>query len=273
MPESAHVMSAVGGAMGTATGRRSASARGGSSGPGPRGGRGGSRPADLPPAGSHRVRTCAGCGRRVEGGRDVLVRLVFGPDGELAVDSGEGSFGRGTYVHPSVDCVRAAGARGVARRRPAVDRSGDGQGAAGGGSPLTIDGEPLSAASLAGAITSAYRRRLGGLAHAARRARAMAVGSDAACAAIGGGDAALVVVAHDAAAAADRSEVRAAIAAGRAVSWGSKRELGELVGGGREDGVAVVAILEPRIAAAMRDAVHVVDGLRGLVAAPGSTAS
>lgn len=204
----------------------------------------------------------------------MLVRLVFGPDGELAIDSGEGTFGRGTYVHPVPACVQGAGAKGVARRRPRpapvapdaprdVDAPKD--------EPttpvaLTIGGEPLSASSLRDAVAAAYRRRLGGLVHAARRARTLAVGSDAACAAIGAGDAALVIVANDAAAAADRSEVRAAIAAGRAVSWGSKSELGELVGGGREDGVAVVAILDRRIAAAMRDAVHVVDGLRGLVA-------
>lgn len=212
----------------------------------------------------------------------MLVRLVFGPDGELAIDSGEGTFGRGTYVHPVPECVRGAGAKGVARRRPkspapdaaavqAAPPAPAEHAATGGGEPttpvaLTIGGEPLSASSLRDAVAAAYRRRLGGLVHAARRARTIAVGSDAACAAIGAGDAALVIVANDAAAAADRSEVRAAIAAGRAVSWGSKSELGELVGGGREGGVAVVAILDRRIAAAMRDAVHVVDGLRGLVA-------
>lgn len=207
----------------------------------------------------HGTRTCSGCGQKVEGGRDVLVRLVFGPEGELAIDSGEGAFGRGVYVHPIASCVKVAGSRGLARRRP---RDGDME------EPLTIDGLPLSTESLRDAVTAAYQRRLGGLFGAARRTRTVVFGADAVCAALGSGEAALVLVAADAAAAADRTEVRAAIAAGRAASWGTKRELGELLGGGREDGVGVAAFLDGRIAAAVRDAVHVVDGLRP--EAPGS---
>jgi predicted RNA-binding protein YlxR (DUF448 family)/ribosomal protein L7Ae-like RNA K-turn-binding protein len=209
------------------------------------------------------VRTCAGCGRRVPDGRDVLVRVVFGPDGAIAVDSGEGSFGRGAYVHPSVDCVRVGGARGLARRRPrptagsttedAPPRPLEG---------LTIDGEPLTAESLRRSVVAAYQRRLAGLFAAARRARSVVHGADACCAAIASGESAVVVVAVDAAAAADRTEVRAAVAAGRAVAWGTKQELGELAGAGREDGLAVIAILDARIGLAARDAVHVMDTLR-----------
>lgn len=203
----------------------------------------------------HRTRTCAGCGQRVEDGRDVLVRIVFGPDGELAIDSGEGTFGRGAYVHPVLACVTRGGDKGVARR--ALRPEGDAP-----RMPLSIGGEPLSAASLRAAVADAYRRRLLGLVTAARRGRSIAIGADAACAALASGEAKLVVVATDAAAAASRTEVRDAIAGGRAASWGTKLDLGELVDGGREDGVAVVAFLDPRIAAAVRDAVHVVDGLR-----------
>ena len=47
------------------------------------------------------------------------------------------------------------------------------------------------------------------------------------------GEASLVVVARDAAAGAELSVVRKAIAEGRAVAWGSKRELGALCSGGR----------------------------------------
>lgn len=208
------------------------------------------------------VRTCAGCGRRVPGGRDLLVRVVFGPEGAIAIDGGEGAFGRGAYVHPAVECVRIGGARGLARRRgprrdePAAD-----------GAPkplegLNIDGAPLTSESLRAAVVAAFKRRLGGLFSAARRARSVVHGADACCAAIAAGEAAVVVVATDAAAAASRTEVRAAVAQGRAVAWGTKQELGELADAGRQDGLAVVAILDPRIGLAARDAVRVMDTLR-----------
>jgi len=207
------------------------------------------------------ARTCAGCGRRVEHGRDVLVRVVFGPAGAIAVDGGEGSFGRGAYVHPSVDCVRVGGARGLSRRRPKSEAPRAGEDCA----PLeglTLDGEPLRAESLRAAVVAAYKRRLMGLFSAARRSRSVVHGADACCAAIAAGEAAVVVVATDAAAAADRTEVRAAIAAGRAVAWGTKQELGELADAGRQEGLAVVAILDARIGLAARDAVRVMDTLR-----------
>lgn len=229
-------------------------------------------PAVLPRAvDRHGTRTCAGCGQRVEDGREVLVRIVFGPDGDLAVDSGEGTFGRGAYVHPVLACVTRGGDKGVARRQPRPE--GDGSQDHPRKAAVTIGGEPLSAASLRAAVSDAYRRRLLGLVAAARRGRSIAIGADAACAALASGEAKLVVVATDAAAAASRTEVREAVAAGRAASWGSKVQLGELVDGGREDGVAVVAFLDPRIAAAVRDAVHVVDGLRSSGACPPGAAA
>lgn len=226
---------------------------------------------------SEGARTCAGCGRRVAGGRDLLVRVVFGPAGAIAIDGGEGAFGRGAYVHPSVDCVRVGGARGLARRRPRRPDAGpsvdgarlDAIVAQASEEPapkpldgLTVDGEPLTSESLRAAVVAAYKRRLGGLFSAARRARSVVHGADACCSAIASGEAAVVVVATDAAAAAERTEVRTAIGAGRAVAWGSKQELGELADAGREEGLAVVAILDARIGLAARDAVRVMDALR-----------
>ncbi len=225
------------------------------------------------------ARTCAGCGRRVPGGRDVLVRVVFGPSGAIAIDGGEGSFGRGAYVHPAVECVRIGGARGLSRRRPRrAAASPDGRPPAGsiGGSAavaadepaprplegLTLEGADLTSESLRAAVVAAYKRRLLGLFSAARRARSVVHGADACCAAIAAGEAAVVVVATDAAAAANRTEVRAAVAAGRAVAWGTKQELGELADAGREEGLAVIAILDARIGLAARDAVQVMDTLR-----------
>jgi len=195
----------------------------------------------------------------------LLVRVVFGPGGAIAIDGGEGSFGRGAYVHPAVECVRVGGARGLARRRPKVHAPAADESSAPDPAPLdglTIDDAPLTAESLRAAVVSAYRRRLEGLFSAARRARSVVHGADACCAAIAAGEAAVVVVATDAAAAANRTEVRAAVSAGRAVAWGTKQELGELADAGREEGLAVVAILDPRIGLAAGDAVRVMDTLR-----------
>ena len=51
-----------------------------------------------------RVRTCVGCGERVEmTARASLVRLILGPEGEVAVDSGDG-------LHPSIEGYRAMAA-------------------------------------------------------------------------------------------------------------------------------------------------------------------
>lgn len=51
-------------------------------------------------------RTCVGC-RQVEGKRG-LIRVVRTPAGEVLVDPTGKKSGRGAYVHPEADCVRAA---------------------------------------------------------------------------------------------------------------------------------------------------------------------
>ena len=68
------------------------------------------------------MRTCVGCGERVEIPRSespssVLVRLVLGPGGEVAVDAAGGGFGRGAHVHPRPGCVEKAALR-VCREPP-----------------------------------------------------------------------------------------------------------------------------------------------------------
>jgi uncharacterized protein len=49
-------------------------------------------------------RTCVAC--RDEEERDELVRLVAGPDGQIAVDLRARLPGRGAWVHPTPECVR-----------------------------------------------------------------------------------------------------------------------------------------------------------------------
>ncbi|WP_437943158.1 DUF448 domain-containing protein [Sorangium sp. So ce281] len=213
-----------------------------------------------------RVRTCVGCGERV-GVDDVrgarpLVRLILGPGGVVAVDPGDGGFGRGAHVHPQKDCLSAAVARGLARAAKARVHAivgAAGGGAEGAGDQVTQRVEPLTTASLARAIREATERRLQGLLRAAVRSQSVAIGADAVVGSCVRGDAALVLVACDAAAGADLPEVRRAVAEGRAVAWGSEQGLGALAGGPRERGVAVMAISSASIAAAVANAAHVVD--------------
>jgi len=226
-----------------------------------------------------RVRTCVGCGERVELQRSdaaamTLVRLVLGPDGEVAVDAGSGGFGRGVHVHPRPDCVEKAAARGIARSAKAKvtlvwhDEPTDEPGADASLSGASGRLVPLNGASLATAIVRALDRRAHGLLLAAARAHRVALGADAVTSAVERGDAQLVVVATDAAAAADLSAVRRAVSAGRGVAWGTKQVLGASCSAAasskRIEGLGVVAINDDRIAGAFRAAVQAAAALSTL---------
>lgn len=240
-----------------------------------------------------RTRTCVGCGERVdlEVHKSELVRLILGPNGEVAVDARGGGFGHGAHVHMLRSCLEGAVARGLARAakgkvhtllamdgatKAAVEASAD----ANEGAPRAGDaGEPLTVQALARAIQSAMNRRVEGLLTTAARAHLLARGSEAVTAAGRRGDAALVMVACDAAAAANLFEVQRAVEEGRAVAWGSKLRIGEVLAPkgprpaksssseGQEaaaseylgEGVAVIAVLSKQLAAGLRDAVHAAD--------------
>ena len=209
---------------------------------------------------SESSRTCVGCGERVS--RDAvrvantklpeqassvapLVRLVASPEREVVVDSGDGSFGRGLYVHASADCVTRAAKSGLARSLKGVPQ---------------FEGRPLTAPDLENGIVDAFDRRIEGLLGAARRTRRLEFGADAVCAALRAGDVRLVIVAADASAAADRTEVRTAVREGKAISWGDKGRLGCVA---RADGgdVGVIGLTDSRIADAVRDARVVMDSV------------
>jgi len=203
------------------------------------------RPPRAPSRRGHpapRTRTCAGCARAVD--RAELIRLVLANDGEIAVDAHQGSFGRGVHVHPHPECLARAARGGLAR---AAKRQ------------LRIGGTPLSAASLASAIEAATAQRLTGLLASAVRTRSVALGADAVTAACERGEAKLVVVATDAAAAAELTQVRRAVADGRAVAWGTKASLGAACRAGRTEGIAVLALSSSTLASAFRQAVSVLD--------------
>lgn len=217
------------------------------------------REAEEAPRG--RVRTCVGCGERIEGDAGDLIRLVLGPEGEIAVDARGGAFGRGAHVHARPACLDRAARSGLAR-------STKGKAA----TVLSEDGEalPLHAGSLARVIQEAMDRRIEGLFAAAVRSRQLAFGADAVTGACQRGDAALVVVARDAAAAAELTEVRRAVSEGRAVAWGDKQRLGRIVMTGKRPGgdsggagVGVTAILSPKLGDAVLLAVRIADGCTG----------
>jgi predicted RNA-binding protein YlxR (DUF448 family) len=179
------------------------------------------------------ARTCAGCAR--EDDADVMVRLVRGPAGEIAVDVGGG--GRGSHVHARTECIVKACKGGLARSFKA---------------PVKAD-----AADLAEQITTGADRRIRGLILSANRLKRIALGADAACEALMRG-AVLVVVATDAGAIARKHMIVEAIAAGNAIAWGDKASLGSLVGAQE---VAALAVIDTRIASALRDARRVKDGV------------
>lgn len=201
-----------------------------------------------------RERTCIGCGEHAP--PEELVRLVLGPSGEVAVDAAGGGFGRGAHVHPRAACLAQAASRGLMRATKgkaanvslAVKEAGE---------VATTEPSPLSVDALVEAIRAAMGRRIVGLLSTAVRVQKVRIGSDAVTSAWRFGDAALVVVATDAAAAGELSAVREAVSAGAAVAWGDKQSLAAaLLRRATPEGVAVAAITDPGIAAAVRDAVE-----------------
>jgi predicted RNA-binding protein YlxR (DUF448 family) len=166
------------------------------------------------------TRTCVGCGAR-----DDATAMV-----RLSIAGGEVVFGaalhrgRGAHLHARVDCIAKA-PRGLSRAF-----KGD----------IHVD-----AAELGRRLVMACERRTSGLLLAARRRHSLAIGADAATAALRDG-APLVVVAIDAGSVRKSLEVQRAIGAGSALAWKTKSEIGALFGGGA---VACFAVRDASIAA------------------------
>jgi hypothetical protein len=230
-----------------------------------------------------------------------LIRLILGPDGAVAVDPKGGGFGRGAHLHARPSCVDRAARAGLLRATKGKAflmpeaKAGE-AGHEGGQSESDRQSARLRTDSLARAIQASMDRRIEGLVAAAVRSRQVAWDAEAVTSACRRGEAELVVVACDAAlcdvAGADLTEVRRAVAEGRAVAWGSKQRLGALVRLGAsavkrraerlepgaianvpvrgkldpppgDDGVGVVAIGSRTIAAAVKRAVEVASAVLG----------
>ena len=159
-----------------------------------------------------------------------MVRLVRGPEGEVAVDAAGGAFGRGAHVHSRPDCIAKACKGGLARSFKAQVK--------------------CEATELANAIAEASDRRIAGLVMAARRANRLAIGAEASCEALDEG-APLVLVASDAGNIVTRGPIAQAIAEGRAIAWKTKAAIGELLG---RDEVAVCVIRDRGIASELASA-------------------
>ena len=177
------------------------------------------------------TRTCVGCGLRDDA--SALVRLVVG-NGEVAFDLAGGAFGRGAHLHARPACIAKA-PRGLARAFRGEAR--------------------VDAAELGRRLVSACDRRVRGLLLATHRLRAVAIGADASLEALrvgdsgGGGPAPLAVVAVDAGSVASSKALAEAVAGGRAIAWGTKGELGRLLG---EKAVAICVVRHGRIAAELK---------------------
>lgn len=181
------------------------------------------------------VRTCAGCGKRVEARgttADALVRVVLDPSsGELAIDFAGSGFGRGAHVHAAPECLEKALKGGFSRAFK---------------EKVTGELRPLGEQIALGAD-----RRIEGLLTGARRAKHLVIGADVVREALRDGSAALVVVTRDAAAAAQLPEVQRAVGEGKALAWSEKARLGALFG---KDEVAVCAVLHAGVAEAVTSA-------------------
>jgi predicted RNA-binding protein YlxR (DUF448 family) len=165
------------------------------------------------------TRTCVGCGLRDEKSAMVRLAIVAGQ----VVFNAEIPGGRGAHLHPRLECIGRA-PRGLARSFKT--------------------GVRVEASDLGESLVIACERRMVGLLLAAWRTRSVAIGSDAARAALTDG-APLAIVAVDAGSVRNSLEVERAISDGRAIAWKTKNELGALLGG---EAVAICAVRHTGIA-------------------------
>ncbi|MFW5740613.1 MAG: DUF448 domain-containing protein [Myxococcota bacterium] len=181
-------------------------------------------------------RTCVGCGKRDSAGH--LLRLVLGPDGQVAFDLANHAFGRGAHVHPAPACLEQAARRGLSRSfrtRVVCDLLG-----------------------LQSQLESAVERRMEGLLSAALRSGNAVLGRDAVNAALEQQQLDCVLMASDASEASSRA-LCDAVRSGRVVAWGTKFKLGAALG--RSD-VAVVGIRNPSLGGAITEVCRIADGAR-----------
>jgi predicted RNA-binding protein YlxR (DUF448 family)/ribosomal protein L30E len=181
----------------------------------------------------HNPRSCVGC-RQTES-RDALLRFVAAGDPPaFAPDIRRRASGRGVSVHPRFRCVAAAVRSGALRRG------------------LGVDVNP-TARELAESAAQQYQRRAEGLLLAARRAKHLALGTEAARDAIGMRKVQLLLIAQDAEGSREELTEAAARLGRSCLVWSNKQELGRLCGRAL---LSIVAVLDAGIASELRHVVR-----------------
>jgi predicted RNA-binding protein YlxR (DUF448 family) len=177
-----------------------------------------------------RTRTCVGCGKR-EGvtGTSGLVRVVA-RQGGVEFDFSGRAQGRGAYVHSRPVCLAQA-SRGLAKTLGLANGSSA-------SSPVAV--------ALATQLGAACERRIRDLLLSARRIRAVRASTPDGAGAGDGRLESLTIVAVDAGSAASGREVQAAVARGCAFAWGTRSELGSLLG---TDAVSSCTLVHESLAA------------------------
>ena len=191
-----------------------------------------------PPRTAKRVpeRTCVGCGKK--DASNHLLRLVLGPEGQVAFDLANHAFGRGAHVHPSPACLERAAQKGLSRSFR---------------TKVSCDVTFLQAE-----LERAVERRMEGLLNAALRSGNVVFGRQAVDASLERKQIEAVLVACDATDAPSQA-LSEAIQRGGAVAWGTKVKLGAALG--RSD-VAVVGIRCPLLGGAIVEVCRIADGAR-----------
>ncbi len=182
-------------------------------------------------------RTCVGCAKRDKASN--LIRLVVGPEGQVAVDLAGHAYGRGAHVHASSSCLQKAATKGLSRSMRAQ---------------VQCDPEQLKQS-----LGEAAERRILGLLTAAEGAGCIVMGHEAVDRMLERETSSVALVACDASPASFGSALRRAIEQGRSIAWGSKELFGAMFG--RQE-VALVGICDGRIARAVAQVVRVIDSAR-----------
>lgn len=152
-------------------------------------------------------RTCAACRREADPAE--LIRWVRDDEGAVVPDLSGRSFGRGAWVHPTMDCL--------AHLKKSLSRSFK--------APVTTSDE--EALSL---LSQAANHRVKQLLATGRRQNLLLFGVDAVEAAYREGKVGYLVVAVDAKSAAKSSCLGDAVGKGKAAAWGTRATLGQLLG-------------------------------------------
>ncbi|MCL2824121.1 MAG: DUF448 domain-containing protein [Polyangiaceae bacterium] len=183
-----------------------------------------------------RERTCIGCWK--PDASKNLLRLVLGPDNQVAFDLANHAVGRGAHVHPTAHCLQRAARTGLSRafrKNIACDT-----------------------AWLFEQLESAAERRLSGLLGSALRSGSAVIGRQFVDNELAKNQIELVMLACDAGDSLSPSLTRA-VTDGRVVTWGSMIKLGAALG--RSD-VVVVAIRDPSLGNAIAEVCRIADSVR-----------